>query len=379
MVERIKSLDYADKMSKKYTSYRNFVRSTKTNATKANYAESLRRFVNFHKVTNYDKLLKWDTEEITDRLLDWVDSMTDAGLKGVTIRAQLSGPELFFEMNRKLWHKRVVRKRIPSDEDTPGGDEPYTTEDISRMLSATKQPRTIALVHFLASCGIRPGGFVDPILRMKHLQEIEDCFSVEIYAGTKFSYWVFLTPEASKAMRNYLEWRELKKITTEPESPLFVSFTKKPRKNKKRKTKHYEYLTDSNVDSIIRHLLVNAGITRKKASSERYDKAALYGFRKRYDTILKETNDINLLLAEKMMAHKTPKEIKLDKNYFRPNRERCFVEFKKAVKELIIDSSERKELENQKLRVENTEIHQLKNRTSELERVIELMKKYPKK
>lgn len=379
MAERTRSLDYADKMAKKYTSYNNFVRSTKTNATKANYAESLRRFVNFHKVTNYDKLLKWDTEEITDKLLDWVDSMTDAGLKGVTIRAQLSGPELFFEMNRKLWHKRIVRKRIPSDEEVPGGDDPYTTEDITRMLSSTKQPRSIALIHFLASCGIRPAGFTDPVLKMKHLQEIEDCFSVEIYAGTKFAYWVFLTPEASKAMRNYLEWRELKKITTSPESPLFVSFKKKPRKNKKRKTNYYEYLTDSNVDSIVRHLLINAGISRKKVSSERYDKAALYGFRKRYNTILKETDNINLQVAEKIMAHKTPKEIKLDKNYFRPTRERCFVEFKKAIKELTVDPSERKEVENQKLRVENTEIHQLKNRTSELERVIELMKKYPKK
>lgn len=379
MVERRKTLAYADKMAQKYKSYHEFIASINTNATKANYAESMRRFVKFHKITDYDKLLEWDSEKITDKLLEWVDSMTDDGLKGVTIRAQLSGPELFFQVNRKLWHKVLVRKRIRSDEDIPGGDEPYTTEDISRMLSATKQPRTIALVHFLASCGIRPGGFVDPVLRMKHLEQIEDCFSVEIYAGTRFSYWVFLTPEASKAMKNYLEWRKLKNISTYPESPLFASFAKKPRKNKKRKTKHYEYLTDSNVDSIIRHLLVNAGITRKKGSSERYDKAALYGFRKRYDTILKETNDINLLLAEKMMAHKTPKEIKLDKNYFRPNRERCFVEFKKAVKGLTIDPSERKEAENQKLRVENTEIHQLKNRTSELERVIELMKKYPKK
>ena len=367
MAKRVQSLLYADKMAEQYRSYRNFVRSTKTDATKAIYAESLRRFINFNKIENYDELLQWDAEEITDRLLDWVDSMTDSGLKGITIRAQLSGPELFLSMNRKMWHKEVVRKRIRSDDDIPGGDEPYTDEEIIRMLNATKHPRTLALVHFLASCGVRPGGFVDPVLRLKDLEEIEDCFSVEIYAGTKFAYWVFLTPEASKAMRNYLEWRAAKKYNMKPESPLFISFVKKSKKRKNRKTVYNEHLTDCNVDSIIRNLLGQAGITRKKVSSQRYDKAVLYGFRKRYDTALKNTTGINLSIAEKLMAHKTPKEIKLDANYFRPKREICFSEFKKAVMNLTLDPTERQAQKIREQETELTELQKTKMTVTELE------------
>jgi len=68
----------------------------------------------------------------------------------------------------------------------------------------------------------------------------------------------------------------------------------------------------------------------------RFDKALLYGFRKRFNTILKLDNDINSNIAEKLMAHKNG----LDGTYLKPTKEQCFAEFVKAIPALTLDKSD---------------------------------------
>jgi len=68
-------------------------------------------------------------------------------------------------------------------------------------------------------------------------------------------------------------------------------------------------------------------------------------FRKRFNTILKINNDVNSNIAEKLMAHKRG----LDGTYLQPTREECFLEFVKAIPDLMIDDSARKQAEIEKL------------------------------
>ena len=51
-------------------------------------------------------------------------------------------------MNKVLFHKKIIRKLIPSSDYIPGGEKPFTTDDIQRFLKATTKPRTKALVLF---------------------------------------------------------------------------------------------------------------------------------------------------------------------------------------------------------------------------------------
>lgn len=89
------------------------------------------------------------------------------------------------------------------------------------------------------------------------------------------------------------------------------------------------------------HLLRAAGITRTK-NGKRYDKAANYGFRKRFNGLLKMNNNVNSNIAEKLMAHKRG----LDGSYLKPTREECFAEFKKAIIDLTVDDSERLKIQS---------------------------------
>jgi len=215
----------------------------KIDSTISLYAYSMKRFMDFlHSEKyiddpyDYDKLLDFDTEKITDVLEDFVYylNMTQKP-KGVT--TLLAGPELFFEMNRKIWHKKLVRKSIKKDDMEPGGKMPISTEEIKTILEYAKHPRDKALVHFLASTGARPAGLHDPILRMKHLTYMPNpnnpnneqhwCYAVKIYDESKEGYWTFLTPEATVSLNRYFGWRKyIRKEEFNDETPIFATFSR---------------------------------------------------------------------------------------------------------------------------------------------------------
>ena len=107
-------------------------------------------------------------------------------------------------------------------------------------------------------------------------------------------------------------------------------------------------ISSRSVRELLYRILDTTGIQREKVG-KRYDKAVIYGFRKRFNTILKLNNDVNSNIAEKLMAHKRG----LDGTYLQPTREECFAEFVKAIPDLTIDQTEKQrviiEIKNKKI------------------------------
>ena len=92
------------------------------------------------------------------------------------------------------------------------------------------------------------------------------------------------------------------------------------------------------------NIIQNKAHIEKIKIGQRNDKAIIYGFRKRFNTILKIGSDVNSNVAEKLMAHKNG----LDGVYFKPTREQCFEEFVKAIPRLTVSESERLRVKLQK-------------------------------
>ena len=357
---------YAENMSNKSKAFRRFNNAMKTDATKSNYSYSIHRFMQFLKedkiildIEDYDFLLTFDTDEITDYLEDFVN-MLNSKIKPSGIRSMIAAPELFFEMNRKIWHKKLVRKSINKDDRETSGGTPITTSEVYDMLQISKHPRDIALINFFASTGARPTAVFDPVLKMKHLVyhpnpinldgEHNWCYAVRIYDESKEGYWAFLTPEATKALEKYHGWRKhIRQEKFTDETPVFSTFAKHAKQS---------FLSDNSIKEIFRSLIKRSNLPRIKKGN-RYDKALVYMFRKRFNTILKLENDVNSNIAEKLMAHKKG----LDGVYLKPTREECFREFVKAIPQLTIDSTERLKLENEK---KQEKINQLEARTQEV-------------
>ena len=343
------------KLDESCTAFQIFSSSIRSNKTLTTYREGLNHFMRFHGIKDYMDLKNADTDTIQDWLERWVVDQKNKGLMHFTIAGRLHGVELFLDMNKKIWYKRIVRKLMPSNDQIPGGEVPFTTEELYQMLLACKKPRDAALMHFIASTGIRPLAFEDPVLRMKHLEKIDDCYAIKVYDGSKEGYHVFLTPEAGKALDTYIKSRKLNGEQITDESPIFVNYPNE------RLVKH-DYLSAFTIRGILEKLFKTAGIERKK-QGRRYDKSIVYGFRKRFNGILKMNNLVNPNIAEKLMAHKRG----LDSSYLKPTREQCFAEFKKAIPELTVDGSERLSIKNKiledekfKLEKENSEF-EIKN------------------
>ena len=228
-------------MKKEHSSFRKFIKVLSTPKSKETYAYKIQRFMNFADtckyvthVEDFESLLQYDSEKITDILEDFVNFLEEQGLVYETIKSTLAAPELFLEMNRKLWHKKLVRRSIQREDRIQGGKDPATNDDLQNMLKyCERSVRKQSIIHFLASTGVRPAALVDPVLKIKHLRSMPNlndpinqphyCYAVKVYDESKEGYWAFLTPEARKIIDRYLNGRKLMGEKLDDESPLFAT------------------------------------------------------------------------------------------------------------------------------------------------------------
>ncbi|MGI0022650.1 MAG: coiled-coil domain-containing protein, partial [Nitrososphaeraceae archaeon] len=89
----------------------------------------------------------------------------------------------------------------------------------------------------------------------------------------------------------------------------------------------------------------------REENSPRFEIALDTGFRKRFNTILKTNPNISYAIAERLMDHRT----NLEQFYLDTPRDALFVEYKKAIIDLMIDDSERLRQKNRQLEDERSE------------------------
>jgi len=367
-----RELEYVAKKRQESKAFKNFVRGISNDTTKANYVEWLRndimKFAHSQRIISgneeYDELIKLDQEQITDFLLDWIDYKKEQGVKAKTIATKISSVEIFFDMNRRLFHRKIVRKTIGKDDAPIGGGVSFTDDDVKHMLSVTRSLRTKALIHFFASTGTRPAALIDPILKIKHLVEMPHpknpaiqkwCYGVKIYDESRDGYYCFLTPEATGALDKYLESRTVKGEVLNNESYLFATENSQTRKKAN--------LDDVGCRKVIQRAIELAGIKREKVGKIRFDKSVIYGFRKRFNGKLKMENSVNSNIAEKLMAHKRG----LDGTYLRPTREECYNEFCKAIKSISVSKEEKLKDEVKNLKLDMVKYEETLEKVNELE------------
>jgi len=262
-----------------------------------------------------------------------------------TINLPISAIKTFLDCNDVELRWSKIKRLKPARVKKTGG-EAWLTDEINKMLSFTSELRTKTLIHFIASSGIRIGALED--LKIKHIKQIEDCKSILVYDGTTEEYVTFLTPEASSMFDSYIQKRESDGEKITPESPAFRSAYQLGYAKVKSSSSNA-------LKEIIRTLILKSGLRENQIKiGKRYNKQADHGFRKRFNTILKTRPEMNVSLAEKMMGHSVT--VVLDNVYLDPTVEQLFAEFKKAIPELTVDSSERKQAELDKVNKEKSEL-----------------------
>ena len=322
-----------------------FESSIKSKETLRVYQYSMRKFMEYIKITTFKKLANLPKNELKNSVEDFVMEKKSLGKSRSTIKMVIVALELFCDVNDIEIRWKKIRRLLPAQKKKSGG-KAYSTEQVQLMLNHSIGVRNIALIHFLASTGVRIGAITS--LRIGHVRDYQNgCKIVTVYAGDIEEYNTFLTPEASSALDRYLQKRQHDGETLDSEHPLFrdqYAIGKSPPK----------YLARGSFQAIISRTAYRSGI-RYPDSGKRRDIQIDHGFRKRWNTILKTTDGVKIILAEKMFGHTTP-TIPLDETYLDVSDESLFKEFTKAIPNLTVNSSERLRVKNQQLLQDKTEL-----------------------
>jgi len=293
-----------------------------------------------------------------------------------TVNTYMAGVEAFFETNDVELRWKKIRRLYPAKVKKTGG-KMWTTEEIDLMLKSTRDLRQKALIHFLAASGVRRGAIPD--LKIKHIQKIENCYAISVYDDSLEEYTTFIHQEAAFWLDKYLEKRKNDGEYLDKNTPLF-------RKSYQIGIQKALPMNDELILRSIWYVINKSGLRAgQEKKSGRYETQTNHGFRKRWTTIVENTNGVKVILAEKMMGHSI-KSIPMAEIYNLPTTEMLFEEYKKAIPELTIDDSERKQAlldvalkEKSELERKNEELQKMKEDIEKIKQKVDIQENYIKK
>ena len=309
-----------------------FQESLRSKESIKTYTWTVDQFIKYHnlKKKNYDSTVAMEKKELQSMVETYVIHLKRT-IGPNSISTYANHLKTFLESNDIDLNWRKIKRLYPAMVKR-SGHSAYTTEDVQKMLNATTPLKNRAVIHFLASTCVRIGAVPD--LSFKHLRDMPlGCKMVTVYENSTEEYQTFLTPEATKALDDYLEERKKHNEILDDESPLFrerylLGITKPKR------------VTKTSLQALLRRSIQKT-IVRGQKKNGRYAEQLAHGFRKRFNTVLKLNKEVNDNVIEKMMGHKRG----LDGTYLVITPEMAFNEFKNGIMDLTIDGTARKQAE----------------------------------
>jgi|GEM_PF-2651339 hypothetical protein len=272
------------------------------------------------------------------QIIKWIIAWRDSGkLKGASIRFRVSVLKslLDFHDAASLINWKKLARIIPSGRRVTV-KRPYRIEEIRKLLSVLDLRGRFAVLFYVSS-GARARAICDPrpltvgdIERIKVNEDIE-IGHVRIYRDTPEEYDAFLTPEALKAMDEYLSWRRRFNEEITEESPLLRAEidTKEALNNPRIVPSMVKAANDNTIKMQIYWGLLSVFPGKR-------DFKQVHGFRSFFKSQL-ENAGMKSLYVETLLGHVT-KAADPD-GYFKPTVENLAREYAKYMDVLTIDES----------------------------------------
>jgi integrase len=191
--------------------YRNFVQTCRSAETRKIYVNALHYFMDYLKLGHeeYDKLLDKDTKLIQMDICDWISHLRNlTTLSSGSISTYISAVRKFYTMNDITTLNWEKIHSFEPEREKKVEDRPYTHGEIKTLIENTS-PRNRAIILLMSSSAPRVGAL--PLVRTRDLEPIDKygIYKITYYPHSKkFRYFSFCTPEARKAIDNYLEHRK---------------------------------------------------------------------------------------------------------------------------------------------------------------------------
>lgn len=352
--------------------YNMFKYSIRNELTRKYYERRLKRFFDF---INFDMKLdiskrcnnfvnksrnemgsSWVLNQIIEFLQFQKNRVETGEITASTLRNFVKALKLFFEMSDIAIPWKMITRGLPRAR-MAANDRAPTLEEIQKICEYPDR-RIKAIIYLMASSGIRLGAW--DYLRWKHIipmnNEKGDIIAAKIivYGGDTEEYYAFITPEAYRALKEWMDFRESYGERLHSESWIMRDLWRTTNINYGARwglAKYPKKLKSSGIKRIIERALWEQGLRKPLTKGEkRHEWKAAHGFRKFYKTrteqIMKPIN------VEITMGH----NIGLSSCYYKPTEKEVVEDYVKAIDLLTIsNTSNRFEKEITKLNERNNE------------------------
>ena len=187
------------------------------------YRRSFNRFKKFVQIHDLQVLLDFSPKVIKEMIIDFIIYLRDEKTNTCSsIKVYLAAVLRFFQINNDDFNLTIKNFRIhlPSD-DSVNEDRPYSVGEIAQILQNCDL-RSKVVFLLLVSTGMRRGAI--HLLRISDLSPVtwndNKLYKIQVYARTRDKYYTFCTPEARKAIDEYLEYRTRYNEVLKDGSPL---------------------------------------------------------------------------------------------------------------------------------------------------------------
>jgi hypothetical protein len=180
----------------------------------------------FSRIKEYDELLKFSSTpegllDIQKNIIRFIEFCKQKGLSYNTIHSYVTGLRHFYEYNDVTLRWKRINAHLPS-KGKRIDDRAYTHEEIKKMIDiANLRDKAILLV--MASSGPRIDAV--PSLRIKDLVPTDyndaSIYEIRYYPLGNDEYRGYCTPEAKRAIDDYIRWRKQCGERITENSPVF--------------------------------------------------------------------------------------------------------------------------------------------------------------
>jgi integrase len=340
--------------------YKNFINSINSDETRKVYRYSFSYFTSFCKITNFDDILTQRQQVLEGLIRDYIIHLRhERRLSPATVSVYLAAITHFCQMNDVSMNWKKLKK-FKAKHYNVVEDKPYTREQIKQLVDVA-QLRDKCCILLMASAGLRRGAL--EYLRIRDITKIDkyQLYKINVYRKEQEQYITFCTPECTKYIDQYLEWRQRLGEQLKPNSPLFrISFDTITEINTPKVVSKYE------ITAIIHDLLGATGIRAENEINKRTELMETHGFRKFFNTTCIKAS-MNPLYSEYLMGHRSG----LTKSYFKPTDEELLegndktLGYVAAINDLTINEEYRLHKKIDELTKKNDEIRTMEIRHAE--------------
>jgi integrase len=352
-----------EQLQQQSDAYHNFEIRIRNAQTKSSYVSRMKKFLGYCRVDNYDSLLyDNDTKLIQTRIVDFLIHI-QGEMSTKTARYYALTMKFFYEMNDVTTLNWKKINKVIGESTKVANDRPYTTEEISKLLQKVDQRGRI-IILLMCSSGMSQGAI--HLLKLAHLEKIQDVYKITVYKNSAEEYTTFCSPECVKMIDDYLEYRKRCGEILKPSAPLI---RKQFDKNNVEQAANVIPITAGSVRDLIYTAVNDAGIREKKNMIKGQRKVLhevmqSHGLRKFFNTQVVVAH-MSPLYSEFLMGHKQGLAMQ---SYVKPTTAQLLHEYLKVVDAVTINEENKLRRQVQSLTVRADKVDKLAAKFAELER-----------